>query len=243
MKYFKIEPDVSRRFTGQIDGSYKWGLPGVICPVCRATWGGGSIAYPSVDLTPIAALADFENPRAEPIEEYERLRTLVQPLLPPGALLEPGTPLGPFHGQYRGRFGQFVAPDPWWLLARREALDALQAHNLSGLKGCRALLQTRQTGLPELLELEILPHGRLHPNCLPAKRAPPCPRCERMGLSLPDELLLDSETLPEHLDLFRLEDFSSVMVCTERFFTCYQQLGLDGIVFQPLSASSAGVGQ
>ncbi|EPX64643.1 hypothetical protein D187_000065 [Cystobacter fuscus DSM 2262] len=36
------------------------------------------------------------------------------------------------------------------------------------------------------------------------------------------------------MDLFRLEDFSSVMVCTERFFATRQRSGLDGVVFQPL---------
>ncbi|WNG14920.1 double-CXXCG motif protein [Cystobacter fuscus] len=234
MHYFRIETDVSGRYTGYIDGSYKWGLPGVICPVCQATWSDGSKSYPSIDLTSIAALADFETPRAEPIEEYERLCTLVRPLLPPEALLEPGTTFGPFVGKYQGRFGQLVAPDPWWLLAQHEALDALHAAGLRHLTGCQALLKTRQRDMPELFELELIPQGRLHPDSLPAKRAPPCPRCGRTGLSLPDELLLDAKTLPAHLDLFRLEDFSSVIVCTERFFATCQRLGLDGVVFQPL---------
>ncbi len=234
MMHFRIKPDTSRMYTGLIDGSYKWGLPGVICPVCHTTWGDGSKSYPSVDLTSIATLADFETARAEPIEEYERLCALVQPLLPPGALLEPGTPLGPFHGKYQGRFGQLVAPDSWWLLVQQDALDTLRAHGLNGLTGCRALLRTRQRDLPELFELEILPHGRLHPSCLPTKRVPPCTRCGRIGLSLPDELLLDSETLPPHLDLFRLEDFSSVVVCTERFAMYCQRSGLGGVVFQPI---------
>ncbi|MFY0573590.1 double-CXXCG motif protein [Cystobacter fuscus] len=129
---------------------------------------------------------------------------------------------------------QLVAPDTWWLLVQHKALEELHSAGLRHLTGCRAILQTRQKDLPDLFELELLPRGKLHPDCLPAKRAPACPRCGRTGLSLPDELLLDGGTLPQHLDLFRLEDFSSVMVCTERFFSLCQRLGLDGVEFHPL---------
>ncbi len=63
---------------------------------------------------------------------------------------------------------------------------------------------------------------------------PPCPRCGRLGLSLPKERLLDAAALPAHLDLFRLMDFSTVIVCSERFVTACQRLGLDGVAFLPL---------
>jgi hypothetical protein len=46
--------------------------------------------------------------------------------------------------------------------------------------------------------------------------------------------LLEASTLPSHLDVFRLEDFSTVVVCTERFVDACQRLGLDGVTFQPL---------
>ncbi|HEX8818510.1 MAG TPA: double-CXXCG motif protein [Archangium sp.] len=76
--------------------------------------------------------------------------------------------------------------------------------------------------------------GRAHPQCLPLHRKPPCPRCHRHGLTLPKPLLLEASTLPSHLDVFRLEDFSTVVVCTERFVDACQRLGLDGVTFQPL---------
>jgi uncharacterized double-CXXCG motif protein len=127
-----------------------------------------------------------------------------------------------------------VSPDPWWLLIQREALEKLQAEGLRGLKGCRTELRFRQRASPELLELEILPVGRLHPDCLPPSRQPPCSRCGRDGLSLPEVRLLDAATLPSHLDLFRLEDFSTEIICTERFVDTCQRLRLDGVSFQPL---------
>jgi hypothetical protein len=46
--------------------------------------------------------------------------------------------------------------------------------------------------------------------------------------------VLDAATLPPHLDLFRLLDMSTLVICTERFAEACQRLGLDGIVFLPL---------
>lgn len=240
MDYFIVEEDRSSGYTGEVSGRHKWILPGIRrCPACRATFSGWPRIFPSVDLTPVASLADFEEPRAEPIEEYERLCELVRPLLPPGASLEPGAELGPLVGRAQGRFGPLVSPTPWWLLAQREALEKLQAEGLRGLKGCVTQLRFRQRDSPELLELEILPVGRAHPDCLPPDRKPPCPRCGRHGLTRPDDedLLLDASTLPGHLDLFRLEDFSTAIICTERFADACERLGLDGVAFHRLASA------
>jgi uncharacterized double-CXXCG motif protein len=235
MRYFKVGEDRSSGYTGYIEEQHKWRLPGIRrCPACKSTWSSGSLFYPSVDLSAVTSLGDFEEPRAEPIEEYERLRELVRPLLPPGAMVEPGTEFGPLMGKAQGSFGSLVAPYPWLLLVRREALEKLQAEGLRGLTGCRTQLRFRQRNSPELLEFELLPVGRLHPDCLPPDRKPPCPRCGRRGLTRPDDRLLDASSLPSHLDLFRLEDFCTTIVCTERFVDAYRRLGLDGVTFQPL---------
>ncbi|WP_375773448.1 double-CXXCG motif protein [Archangium gephyra] len=235
MRYFRVEADRAAGYTGDIDGTYKWLLPGIRgCPTCKATWSDISRAYPSVDLTPIAALADFEKPRPEPIEEYERLRELVRPFLPVGAIVEPGSSFGPFMGKGQGRFGPFAMPLSCWLLVQREPLEKLQAEGLLGLKGCRTQLRFRQRATPEFLDLEILPVGRAHPDCLPPERQPPCSRCGRLSLRLPEPLVLDAATLPSHLDVFRLEDFSTVIVCTQRFVDACQRLGLDGVSFRLL---------
>jgi uncharacterized double-CXXCG motif protein len=232
MQYFAIDEDRSAGYTGFVDAAHKWRLPGIdTCPACKSTW-GSILSYPSVDLTPVAALADFEEARAEPIEEYERLRELVRPLLPPGALLEPGTTFGPAIGKAQGRFGSFTMSWLGALRVRREALEKLQAEGVRGLKGCRMELRFRQRNAPEFLELELLSVGRLHPDCLPPGPSP-CPRCGRPEIDKPKDLLLDARTLPGELDLFRLEDYL-VEICTERFADACQRLGLDGLVFRPV---------
>jgi uncharacterized double-CXXCG motif protein len=235
MHYFRVKEDKAASCTGHIDATHQWTLPGLLdCPACKVTWGDNSKAYPSVDLGPVTAQASFEDAWPKPIEEYERSCELVRPFLPPGAVLEPGAAFGPLVGKAQGRFGSLAAPYSWWLLVQREALEKLQAEGLRGLKGCPTQLRFRQRASPVLLELELLPVGRAHPECLPPHRQPPCPRCHRHGLTLPKPLVLDGATLPHHLDVFRLEDFSTVVVCTERFAEACQRLGLDGVAFHPL---------
>jgi uncharacterized double-CXXCG motif protein len=239
MRYFRVEADTSSEYTGFVKGSHRWALPGVdSCPACKSTWGGMSLTYPSVDLTPVASLADFTDPWAQPIEEYERRRELVRPFLPPGALVEPGVCLGPLVGNAQGRFGALVRLHPFMFLIQSEALEKLQAKGLRGLNGCPTQLRFRQRDSPKLLELELLPVGRAHDDCLESKREPPCPRCGRCPLVLPDDLVLDSTTLPSHLDVFRLEDFSVVM-CTQSFASACKRLRLDGVVFNPVPVSGA----
>ena len=233
--YFKALGDKSAGYTGFVDAAHKWGLPGIDhCHVCKKTWAGACKAYPSVDLTLLAERAAFEKPRAEPIEEYERLCDLVQPFLPPHAVLEPGASFGPLVGEAEGHFGQFVSNYGDLILIRREALDRLLTRPLQGLKGCRLEVRYLEPNSPELLELEILPKGRAHPVCLPPYRTGECPRCGYEGLSVPKELVLDRATLPLDLDVFRLEHLSSVVVCTERFVEACRELGLDGLAFTPL---------
>lgn len=47
-------------------------------------------------------------------------------------------------------------------------------------------------------------------------------------------LTLQAATLPTHLYVFRLEDFFTVIVCTERLVEASQRLGLDGVRIHPL---------
>jgi uncharacterized double-CXXCG motif protein len=233
-KFYRVQEDKASRYTGTINAAHKWGLPGVHCPTCGATWAGGVDAYPSVDLSGLPNHHEYEEPRPEPFVEFARLRERVLPLLPPGTQLLPGSNFGPLEGTATGSFGAFTFQNPWTLLVRSDALAKLQAEGMRGLKGCRTRLRFRKKNPPELLELEIHPHGRLHPDCTPPNRPPPCPTCGRDAFTLPDELLLDAASLPSDVDLFRMANFLTVLICTERFVQAVQRLGLDDIVFREI---------
>jgi uncharacterized double-CXXCG motif protein len=228
MRFFSIEGVRSAPYTGEVDGTHRWGLPGVRCPHCEAVWSTAGLAYPSVDLSRHPDQAKLlEAYLEEDFEEFERLREGVRPLVP-GSVLTPGTGFGPFLGTARGSFGPFISPVPWMLMMRREALERLQAEGLQGLKGCRTELRFRQKKAPpELVELEVLPLGLLHEDCIPPEQREPCPRCGREGFILPADPILKTASLPRGVDLFRLANFTTVIVATERFVETARRLWPD----------------
>jgi uncharacterized double-CXXCG motif protein len=236
MRFYWLRPEDLSRRTGDVNAAHRWGLPGVHCPTCGATWSDGSDAYPSVDLSSQPERKEFEVPRPEPFAEFVRLRELVRPYVPPGVPLWPGTVFGPLVGTASGTFGSFCFQNPWTLLALRETLERLQPEGLRGLKGCRTELRFRKKNPPELLELELHPFGLLHPDCLPPDLQPPCETCGRQDFTRPEEPTLEAASLPTHTDLFRLAGFMTMLIATERFADAVRRLDLSGIVFREIPA-------
>jgi uncharacterized double-CXXCG motif protein len=240
MKFHVLEGDAAPRYTGNLNAASRWGLPGSEpCPVC-GLHGGGSVArYPCVDLShlPEREQKKLSDPWPVPYEEFVRLRELVRPLAPPGAELKPGTRFGPLTGTASGYFGQLFMQNPWSLCLGREALEKLWAAGVRGLQGCPLAVRFRQKNHPELLEVQLESRGAFHPDCLPRNREPPCPTCGRdEGYSLPRPPLLASASLPEDLDVFRLADWSALILASERMVDAVRRLGLDGAVFQEVEA-------
>ncbi len=236
-RFFELTRDRAMwaRFKGDFDAAHKWHLPGVKCDTCGATWGSAGHQYPGVDLS---QLSEQENFRSRPVTvaEFERLRELVRPLAPPNAKLPPGTSFGPLVGTATGKFGPFTSQGDILWLVHLDALERLQAEGVRGLLGCGTELRFRQKDPPQLLELQIEPHGRLHQACIPPDVLPPCVTCGRVSFRLPDEPLLDLASLPPDLDVFRVGNYATVIVGTERFMEAVRRLGLDGITFRELPA-------
>lgn len=235
MRYYLVDDVPEPRYSGAYSATHKWGLPGIHCPVCGATWADGSDAYPSVDVSSLPDPAKYSARLEEDYAEFERLREQVRPLVPPGVPLWPGTKFGPLVGTARGEFGPFFMYYPWLLLIRGDALRILQAEGVQGLKGCRTLLRFRKKDPPELLEPELLPRGHVHPDCLPEPPPPACEKCGRIGWSRPGELILRADSLPQDLDLFRLEDFLTAIIASERFVDAARRQGFEqDLVFREL---------
>jgi uncharacterized double-CXXCG motif protein len=235
MKFYSLEDVPARRYSGSYNAASKWCLPGVHCPLCDAIWANIGECYPSVNLSHLPEQDKYVARLEKDYTQFERLREQVRPLAPPGVRLEPGARFGPRVGTAQGEFGPLVLQNPWELFMRREALEQLQAAGGRGLKGCRTELRFRRKNPPELLELELLPRGRLHPDCLPPDRPTPCTKCGRRGWSLPEQPMLEAASLPEDLDLFRVGDFTTVIVGSERFVEAVRRLGFEqDILFRGL---------
>jgi uncharacterized double-CXXCG motif protein len=188
-----------------------------------------------VDLSHLPDQSKYSARLEEDYTEFERLREQVRPLVPSGVPLWPGTQFGPLTGTAQGEFGPFFMYYAWMLLMRRGALERLQAEGVQGLRGYRTELRFRQKNPPELLELELLPRAHVHPDCLPADRPPPCTKCGRKGWKRPDDLILSASSLPHELDVFRLEDFLTAIIASERLVETARRLGYEqDIVFREL---------
>ncbi|MCP3169346.1 SitI6 family double-CXXCG motif immunity protein [Myxococcus qinghaiensis] len=235
-RFFWVDEDNAAvaKHGGEVEGVHRWLLPGLKnCPTCGVTWGGTGHFYPGVDLSSLPEHREFEKARPEPFPEFVRLRELVRPLVPPKVMLPPGTHFGPLVGKSFGKLPAFA-----WvisvLLVHREAMERLQAEGVNHLTGHPTALRFRQKHPPELLELQVDLEGRLHPDCIPPGTPPPCQTCGRFGFARPDEPILDAATLPTDLDLFRLGNFATMVVGTERFKDAVLRLELDGLKFREL---------
>jgi uncharacterized double-CXXCG motif protein len=239
MMFYRVAEDESLGYTGDLSNAgYKWGLPGMHCPNCGTVGGWTGLLYPCVDLSglPASELKKLSNGWPVPIEEFERRRELVRPLAPAHALLKTGTEFGPLTGRGSGTFGQLFMQNPWSLFARREALEQLQGAGLRGLQGCPVEVRYRTKNPPDLWALQLEAYGQLHPDCLPPDRKPPCPHCGRDGIRFPEPYWLDAASLPEHLDVFRLIDFTTQIIATQRMVDAVRELKLDGVVFREVEA-------
>ncbi|WNG32382.1 hypothetical protein F0U61_01245 [Archangium violaceum] len=230
MRFYKLDsvPSDRMRYTGEYKAERPWGLPGVHCPTCDASWAGISEAYPSVDLSGVPEAKQLEKAwLEEDFSKFERLRAMVRPLVPSWARLTPGTGFGPLVGTARGNFAQLYLLYSWRVLIRRDALEQLQAEGLRGLKGCRTGLRFRQKNAPELMELELEPHGLFHPDCLPSGNTEPCVMCGGYDYDVPKLPVLDGASLPEHLDIFRLRSREGFIVISERFADTLRRLNFE----------------
>jgi len=239
MRFYRVVEDESLSYTGDLSNAkYKWGLPGMHCPHCGTVGGWTGLQYPCVDLSglPAQELKKLSNGWPVPFEEFERRRELVRPLAPTHALLKTGTEFGPLTGTGAGSFGQLFMQNPWSLFVRRETLEQLQGSGLHGLQGCPVSIRFRGKSSPELWELQLVTQGQLHPDCLPQEHPSPCPKCDRTGISLPNTYWLDAASLPESLDVFRLTDFPTLIIATERMVEAVKLLKLDGVDFRQVEA-------
>jgi hypothetical protein len=51
---------------------------------------------------------------------------------------------------------------------------------------------------------------------------------------MPDPFWLQAASLPEHVDVFRLDDASTLIISSERMVAAARDLGLAGVTFQEL---------
>ena len=230
-EWFLLSPD--EKYAVTVDARHRWGLPGIHCPTCQQTWASVGPAFPHVDLAGWPAEREYRKARAVPLPEYQRLRGQLQAHLRLPWPLSPGTGVGPSEGRVRAKhLAAFVWQNPWTLLMTAPAIDSLTR------AGCRlpAVAATRLRGpvAHELREVECVPAGMLHVE--PAIE--PCSACGRQGVSWPKRVLLIRDTLPADLPVFRVQNFTTMIVATRAFVEAVTDARLSGVVAKPVETAS-----
>lgn len=227
--------------TGSFVGMPRWGLGGLSCSFCRERWSALGILYPSVSLADHPRESEFRQPmtsRPRPERQFfERCRA-VAPLFPPNALLLPGVEIGPLRARARGLFGDFAWPIFYHLLIRRAAALRLIEHRVRLPPLVEQPVRYGSGESPDLVDLDMEYLARLSPASVPPEAVKVCPICGKITYSMPERLIFDRASIPDHVDLFRgaweRTGLTALIFATERFVRAVQELGLTGVSFSEI---------
>lgn len=227
MNLFELVPDES--YDVEIEAEHRWGLPGVKCDACGATWSNVGVAYPAADLSRLPNSERYTNAWPVAWNEFVEIRNAVVPLLPPNAIAPPGTELGPLVGSARGTFPEIVWRNSWTMLMHGGFLDPIREMGIRPLVGGKAVLAGHQD-LPEFVELQLEPHGRLDRESLGPTSS--CTKCGRLAITRPSRVVIERASIPTDHDIFRLADLTTMVVATDRAIDVLTGLNLRGFRFQ-----------
>ncbi|NTX40392.1 hypothetical protein HUA78_38785 [Myxococcus sp. CA033] len=223
MRYFELRRSLPHRdpaYPGGYQAEHRWGLPGAVCPTCHGEWARLGLDYPAVDLTTLSSEREYRKARQTMWDEYSRLRDAVMPLLPAGALVAPGTHLGPLVGRARGNLPPVVLQESWRLLVHGDVLQQLEDAKLTGITPVEARISGSKRG--PLYELALMPQGSLAPECQPRfYGSGPCANCGMQEYDIPEPWWMDA-TSPPSLDLVRFAMMPTLILASER---CVEVLG------------------
>lgn len=227
-KFYLIKPDDDgwrAKHPYDVLAEHKCGLPGVRCPVCQATWGTAGVHYPTVPCERFASFGGLVKRWPVSLNEFQVLIGKVRAILSDDRLLKPGTRFGPLTGRGNGELGDFVWPDSWTPLIRKETFLTLKLRGIA-LQGAEANLRFRKKEAPTLIEIEAWPIARLHPSCLPDPPPKPCSACGRLGLSAPKRIVVAGDSLDDRVPIQRLVELPTFLLVNESLATAIQDLEL-----------------
>ena len=238
MEFFNIDPDDAnwrKLHNDDLVAHYSWHLPGVRCPICGDTWATIGVIYPLIDFSGNPLGKQLEKPRPEELEVFEQLQAAVRALAPDELPLPPGTDFGPMHGRVTGKFGDFVWPAPWDLVMRVEAYEKLAAAGLRLPEPSFPNLQEKVRG--QLVHLQIIPMGRMSSQAYENPDKPICPRCGRDSRKY-IKTVIEMDSIPREVDMFRIGDFPTMIIVSEKFKEITERLGLTNISFEKIEVVS-----
>lgn len=209
----------------------KWRLHGLRCRVCYQTWLKDGYQYPLVDLSSLTNEADYHSPHAVYIEEFERRRDQLRPLVPAHLPLVPGNYFGPLSGRASGEFGSFGWLFASTMLIRREVATKLVEYGLNMPSFAETSISyTRTKDVPDFIEYQLDPSGLMKNS-----PKPKCKVCQCVRVKKPSDLIVRGDSIHTEHDIFRLEDLSTCIMVSEQFYRVARDLELTHIMFEPVT--------
>ena len=237
MHFFQFAPSDHGRDSATpygVDGSHPWSLPGVECADCGQIWTTTAVCYPTVDLSALDSANRYVSPGVVPWEQFHEWRAPIQSFLPVGAFLPPGTAFGPLAGRLVGRPSAFAWMGRLVLLIRPEAFTALKQRGVRLPPSVLISLRVKGSRSEAFYELQIEPRARLARESFDESRASKCGTCGRIDAPLV-QVKLESESMPNDVDLVRPQNFPGLILASERFADAIAAEELRGGEIRPLS--------
>ncbi len=219
-----------------VEGIRQWKLPSIRCSICRIVSGETAVIYPWIDLSGLPDPAIYKGNKVC-VMGPEELALATQPIramLPADHPLPPGTSFGAYKGRHTaGRLEDFHLYEVERLLARSvyERLRGAGALSISATPAC---IKGRKGELVEYVELHLVPRAQL---AVPMIQLPGEKWCRECGFdqrSLPERLVVRSDTIPLKEEIFQLVDRPYVKIAKEHFVETVKAFGLTGIEFEPV---------
>ena len=236
MKFFQVLEKNDESTSGYFEGFHKWKLPGVYCEVCGNSWATTGISYPSIEL-PMEIAKRVDNcSKLIPYDEFLGIKEQIRSFFPMITHIAPGTTFGPLDGAvYGGQVKGFIPSVPWDLLIADSVLTSLKVEVNLNVVGVNLKTDIGR----RIYEAELRPHGIVG-NKDETKRI--YERCLYCGVKddrrVPENIRLIKNSIPSEVDVFRLIDFPTVIIASERFAKIVNELNLNGIVFKEIVTSN-----
>ncbi len=219
-------------------------VPGIVCDVCGATWGGPSGEVLRTAITDPALVRSLVQRRPLPREKHVALRRQLEAELAPKLGSVPDIGVGLRIGSLRVALSGLNLADishlPFTPIINERVLQLLREHQITGFDTypvtiTKVARQRRRGPVepPQVWELDVPGRAALAPEAQAWYQVePPCPGCGRRGkLHLPRGLLVD-ETTWDGRDLFKLEHRAWVLM-TQRVADLLTEAKLTGFTVKP----------
>ena len=232
MQYFRIHAPTVEKITA--DGSYKWKLRPVRCPVCnryRSTWTG----LPTLTLPEGLDESLYTLRSPVPKSEFDALVEPLKALAPPSTRFLPGMGFG----QFRGTVGHKEKKDFAWsmfkIFPKEEAYARLADVGIR-LPTAPAIMEDLKTG--EINEqyrriVMVKPVECMAVQSLDFAESANCIGCGTRIKKRPTKLFLKKKKVPTEEIIFAVEE-TDQLVANEDFRNAVKTLKLSNVAFDPV---------